>query len=123
MFRTTVTAFALLASPALAQDNLVSDTRSADDFAAAFCAADRSNQHVFILPMELFRDGGEVTCDDGVSTLRMSEPEHDPGHAEVAVDSPEGVEDAFDCDGKADLGMTLIAINCLPVNLETASHH
>lgn len=116
-------ACATLAVPtALAAENLVSDTRTSDDFKQAFCAADRSTQHVFILPMSVFEAGGELSCDDGSSTLRMTEPSDDPGHAIVNIDPPSGVADGFDCDGKADLGMSLVAINCLPANQESADH-
>ncbi|MEM1360787.1 MAG: hypothetical protein AAGF94_03635 [Pseudomonadota bacterium] len=114
---------AVLAAPtALAADSLVSDTRTSEDFKTAFCAADRSTQHIFIVPMSVFQTGGELSCDDGTSTLRMSEPSEDPGHAVVNIDPPSGVENGFDCDGKADLGMSLVAINCLPANLESADH-
>ena len=113
---------ATLVAPGALADDLVSDTRDADDFAAAFCAADRSTQHIFVVPMSVFQAGGEVTCDDGTSTVRMTEPADDPGHAVVNIDPPDGVADGFDCDGKADLGMSLIAINCLPANLESADH-
>jgi hypothetical protein len=115
-------ACATLIAPAAFADGLVSDTRDADEFTAAFCAADRSTQHIFVVPMSVFQDGGDLTCDDGTSTLRMTEPSDDLGHAVVNIDPPDGVADGFDCDGKADLGMSLIAINCLPANLESADH-
>ena len=111
----------LIAQTAFA-DGVVSDTRDADEFISAFCVADRSTQHIFVLPMSVFQAGADLTCDFGTSTLRMSEPSEDPGHAVVNIDPPEGVADGFDCDGKADLGMSLIAINCLPANLESADH-
>lgn len=113
---------ATLVAPAAFADDLVSDTRDADDFVAAFCAADRSTQHIFVVPMSVFQAGDDLTCDDGTSTVRMTEPADDPGHAVVNIDPPDGVADGFDCDGKADLGMSLIAINCLPANLESADH-
>ena len=113
---------ATLIAPTALADGLVSDTRDADAFTAAFCAADRSTQHIFVVPMSVFQAGGDLTCDDGTSTLRMTEPSDDPGHAVVNIDPPEGVANGFDCDGKADLGMSLIAINCLPANLESADH-
>ncbi|MEM8590384.1 MAG: hypothetical protein AAGG65_20175 [Pseudomonadota bacterium] len=113
---------ATLVAPAALADDLVSDTRDADAFTAAFCAADRSTQHIFVVPMSVFQAGDDLTCDDGTSTVRMTEPADDPGHAVVNIDPPDGVADGFDCDGKADLGMSLIAINCLPANLESADH-
>lgn len=121
-YASVVTICAALIAPAAFADDLVSDTRDADEFTSAFCAADRSNQHIFVLPMSVFQTGGDLTCDHGTSTLRMSEPSDDPGHAVVNIDPPEGVADGFDCDGKADLGMSLVAINCLPANLESANH-
>ncbi|MEM8818727.1 MAG: hypothetical protein AAGE90_04255 [Pseudomonadota bacterium] len=111
-----------LATPALAADSLVSDTRSAEAFTAAFCAADRLTQHIFVLPTAAFSDGGRVACPHGTSGMRVAVPADDPGHLVLNIDPPDGVADGFDCDGKADEGMSLVAINCLPANLETADH-
>jgi len=35
---------------------------------------------------------------------------------------PHGSKQGFDCDGKADIDMTTVAINCLPVSQETKEH-
>ena len=115
-------AFAPLTTLAESHGSLVSDTRTSEDFQSAFCAADRSSQHIFVLPLATFSEGATVTCEHGTSSLRLTEPSDDPGHLLVNIDPPDGVEDGFDCDGKADEGMSLVAINCLPENLESSDH-
>ncbi|MEM8563805.1 MAG: hypothetical protein AAGF57_16325 [Pseudomonadota bacterium] len=124
MFKSTVLALSLSlgSSAALAIDSLVSTTSTKAEFTDAFCASDRTTQHIFVLPMSVFTEGGDLVCPSGTSTLRMSEPADDPGHAVLNIDPPAGVADGFDCDGKADKGMSLVAVNCLPQNLESSDH-
>jgi hypothetical protein len=105
-----------------AAESTVSETSDFEAFVEAFCAADRAREHIFVLPMEGFMDADEIACPEGTSTPRTAEPTDDPGHVVLNVDPPEGVADALDCDGKADIGMTMVAINCLPASAETAEH-
>jgi hypothetical protein len=93
-----------------------------DQFAEQFCAADHAGQHVFVLPASVLVDRASVECDNGVSAFRVAEPADDPGHYVFNIDPPPGAETGFDCDGKADVGMTVVAINCLPASMETAEH-
>lgn len=100
----------------------VSQSKNYEDFSKKFCSADHNSQHIFILPVSVFSEQKSVKCKDGESTLRKSEPKDDPGHVVLNIDPPKGSKDGFDCDGKADLAMTLVAINCLPVSKETTAH-
>jgi hypothetical protein len=93
-----------------------------DEFAEQFCSANRENQHIFVLPVAIFTENATVTCEDGDSGLRTSEPEDDPGHVILNIDPPHAAQASFDCDGKADVAMTTVAINCLPVSRESAEH-
>jgi hypothetical protein len=93
-----------------------------DEFTQKFCSANRDAQHIFVLPIAVFNQNNSVKCDDGESRLRTSEPKDDPGHVVFNIDPPHGVKSSFDCDGKADITMTTVAINCLPVSRETGSH-
>ena len=87
-----------------------------------FCAASKFHQAVFILPLKLVSEIDQLRCSQGVSVVRVTEPIDDPGHVLVNIDPPIGVSNTFDCDAKADKGMQAIAINCLRVDDESASH-
>lgn len=113
-------AVTMVAGPASAQT--VNQAANAAEFNEQFCAADHTGQHIFVLPMAVFSDEKSVTCDNGESMLRTAEPADDAGHIVLNIDPPSGAETAFDCDGKADEGMTTVAINCLPADMESAMH-
>ncbi|MEM7398431.1 MAG: hypothetical protein AAGF48_13795 [Pseudomonadota bacterium] len=104
-----------------AHHKTVSKSKSFKEFSEQFCAAKRDAQHIFVVPVSVFTEGS-VKCDDGESKLRTTEPKDDPGHMVFNVDPPAGSKNSFDCDGKADTNMTTVAINCLPVSKEAASH-
>jgi hypothetical protein len=114
-------ALTTLAHSASAQT--VSQTANYEEFTKQFCAADRGGQHVFVLPLAVFDEQNSVTCKNGDSKLRAAEPKDDPGHLVLNIDPPHGSKQSFDCDGKADIDMTIVAINCLPVSQETKEHH
>ncbi len=124
MIKTVLAAAAItLASTGAAMSgDYVTQTTGYDDFSDQFCATERNDQHIFIVPTTVFGENASVTCDDGDSMLRTSEPADDPGHTVYNIDPPEGSEAGFDCDGKADTGMSLVALNCLPANMESADH-
>lgn len=103
-------------------DELVSQAGDFAEFEQQFCDASREGEHIFVVPAAVFSEQESVTCEDGESTLRTSEPEDDPGHVVFNIDPPHGVEMAFDCDGKADIGMATVALNCLPASAEQAGH-
>ncbi|MEM9224003.1 MAG: hypothetical protein AAGB11_16605 [Pseudomonadota bacterium] len=110
-----------LAAPAAAQ-TAVTQAKDFDAFSKAFCAAPRDGGHIFVLPVKYFGEGRTVDCSDGTYTLRASEPSDDPGHIVMNVDPPSGVTSAFDCDGKADIGLAMVAVNCIPVSSEAPQH-
>lgn len=124
MLRLTLFAGCFISATAAfaASEMYVSQAGNGSQFNQQFCAANRAEQHVFVLPAAVFSDEKSITCDDGESMLRTSEPADDPGHILFNIDPPAGSKESFDCDGKADVGMTTIAINCLPVGMESKMH-
>jgi len=123
MFRWTVLLFACVASSTAfgASSSGVSRSGDYEAFSKQFCAASRASEHIFITPIAVF-EKTSVTCDDGDSMLRKAEPKDDPGHLVFNIDPPSGSKQSFDCDGKADIDMAVVAINCLPVSQETKEH-
>lgn len=113
---------ALSSSAYGASDRAVSQVADYDEFTEKFCSVSRDSQHIFVLPITVFKEQKSVSCADGESKLRTSEPEDDPGHIVLNIDPPHGSKASFDCDGKADIDMTSVAINCLPVSQETEAH-
>jgi hypothetical protein len=105
-----------------ASELYVSEAADYTMFEEQFCAANRAEQHIFVLPTAIFSQEKGVTCDDGESMFKVAEPSDDPGHLVINIDPPAGSKTAFDCDSKADEGMTIVAINCLPVDQEAATH-
>ena len=87
-----------------------------------FCTASKFHQAIFILPMKVVKGIDQLRCSQGVSTVRVTELSDDPGHILVNIDPPSGVKNTFDCDAKADISMQAVAINCLRVSDESASH-
>lgn len=111
-----------LGTHAALAEGTVSNANDFASFTDSFCAADRTMEHVFVVPLSALEDNGTLNCDFGNSTIRVSEPDSDPGHYIMNIDPPTGVADGLDCDGKADKGMSQVAINCLPANMEGAGH-
>ena len=118
---TIASAIVLMTTP-FANAGASSEAASYDEFVQQFCGETPDHEHIFILPVAVFTDNSSVDCGGAVSTLRTTEPSDDPGHIVFNIDPPEGAEMAYDCDGKADAGMKLVAINCLPANMESADH-
>ncbi len=111
----------LFAMPACSQAP-ESTANTFDQFKAQFCQANRAQEHIFVLPLAAFDEHSTIECDFGTSGMRSAEPADDPGHVVLNVDPPADVPDGFDCDSKADVGMTYVALNCLPANKESAGH-
>ena len=105
---------------ATTQNTVQSQVKS---FTAKLCSADKSVEHVFVVPVAVFKNSGEVDCDFDKYTLRYINDKTDPGHVLYNIDPPKGVSKAFDCDAKADEGMKNIGVNCLPVDKESSDHH
>lgn len=115
-------AFLLLISSQGMSAQLVTQVGDYAELSKKFCAASPSSEHIFVLPGAIFSKNKEITCDGGVSKLRMAEPGDDPGHVVFNVDPPHGSKEGLDCDGKADVGMAIVAINCFPKSKETTAH-
>ena len=111
-----------LAGTAMAKSATSVIVADSNNFNDKFCTADHATAQIFVLPSALFSSSKTVKCQDGIFTLRVSEPQADKGHNIYNIDPPKGVMKALDCDGKADIGMKHIAINCYPVSKESASH-
>jgi len=115
-------AFAMVHAAEAASASVVSQAASYAEFKEQFCAADHAAEHIFVLPVTVFSEEKGVSCENGESMFRTAEPAEDPGHLVINIDPPSGAETAFDCDGKADEGMAIVAINCLPADMESAMH-
>lgn len=100
----------------------VSQAADFAEFTQQFCAEAPDHEHIFVVPASVFSGQSSVECDGAMSMLRTSEPADDPGHIVFNIDPPKGVDMAYDCDGKADVGMNLVAINCLPASMESMDH-
>ncbi|MCP4381662.1 MAG: hypothetical protein GY798_09655 [Hyphomicrobiales bacterium] len=122
MFRATLVASGLVIMTAgFAAADQVSQADNFDQFTEQFCAAGLDEQHIFIVPASVFSESA-VSCEAGESMIRTSEPADDPGHMVLNIDPPKGSESGLDCDGKADVGMTMVAVNCLPASMEATDH-
>ena len=105
-----------------ASNQAVSQAASYEDFSKQFCAAKGDAARIFVVPAAIFGQHKSVKCDGGESKLRISQPKDDPGHTVFNIDPPKGSKSSLDCDGKADTGMTMVALNCFPVAKETTTH-
>lgn len=118
----TMSMFVTMIVPTHAKAGSIHIATNAGEFTASFCAANRDAPHVFVLPLSVFATEESIECAHGSALLRMTEPSEDPGHVVMNIDPPTGVVDGFDCDGKADVGIPFVAINCLPANSEAVDH-
>ena len=104
-----------------AQHDTISSATSFKEFNEQFCSAKRDAQRIFVVPIAVFKEQS-VKCADGESKLQATEAKDDPGHMLFTIIPPSGSKDSFDCDGKADINITVVALNCLPVSQEAATH-
>jgi len=95
-----------------------------EKFQAIFCKLDPAKQSHPIIPADVYKDaaGKEFTCGDLTYRVRVHPDKDDPGHNIYNVDPPGDVKNVLDCDGKADVGMRDIALNCMPISEETIEH-
>jgi len=95
-----------------------------EKFQAIFCKLDPAKQSHPIIPADVYKDaaGKEFTCGDLTYRVKVISDEGDAGHTLYNVDPPGDVKNALDCDGKADVGMLNIALNCMPISEETIEH-
>ncbi len=111
----------VMVATAMALPSIV-EANNYDELSDEFCAADHSMEHIFAFPAAIYDSHEKIECESGTFGLRVAEPKEDPGHKVYNIDPPHGVDNALDCDGKADTGMTVIALNCYPVSKEAVTH-
>ena len=88
----------------------------------AVCMNSGASSKLLIAKMDVVKNTKGVQCPTGIAAIRYREDISDPGHVLVNIDPPKGNNKGLDCDGKADLGLTYIGLNCLAVDLESTSH-
>ncbi len=88
----------------------------------AVCMNSGASSKLLIAKMAVVRDVSSVKCNSGEAMIRYREDASDPGHVLVNIDPPSGNSKGLDCDGKADIGLHYIGLNCLESSLESTSH-
>lgn len=63
-----------------------------------------------------------MECPNGNAAIRFSEDPKDPRHALVNIDPPKVSGKGLDCDAKADIGLSLFALNFLEASMEAKQH-
>jgi len=108
--------------------NAATNTTKMEGFVKNFCAKSMNKkglkETVFTIPSNLFSDKEVIfSCKDG-DTYKMYRVDatDDPGHYIFNIEATKKVGDVYDCDGKADVGMKVIGLNCYPAKKETAQH-
>ena len=106
-----------------ASDIHVLNTTTKAEFQTLFCALKPDQPTVFVMPSTFFKDNndGKIKCSYGEYLVRYILPKSidpkDPRHHAIFnIDSQSDDIASFDCDGKADVGMSEVGINCFPVN-------
>ena len=88
----------------------------------AVCMDAGATSKLLIAKMAVVKNVKSVKCKSGEAMIRYREDVSDPGHVLVNVDPPNGNIKGLDCDGKADIGLHYIGLNCLESSLESNSH-
>ena len=101
--------------------NLMSVNNKAE-MTRAICMNSGATSKLLIAKMAVVRRMSSVKCHSGEAMIRYREDSSDPGHVLVNIDPPIGNGKGLDCDGKADIGLHYIGLNCLQSNLESTSH-
>lgn len=101
--------------------NLMSVNNKAE-MRRAVCMNSGASSKLLIAKMAVVRDVSSVNCNSGEAMIRYREDPSDPGHVLVNIDPPSGNSKGLDCDGKADIGLHYIGLNCLESSLESVSH-
>lgn len=116
----------LVTSSVIAETNSpLSDLKT---FTDTFCNAQTSNNEmVFTVNADLFtKDELTINCPNmGDFSMKRVEDPNDPGHFLFTIDAAKNNKAApntLDCDGKADIGMKVVGINCFPANKESTEH-
>jgi len=108
----------------LTQLSFANPQNATEKFQSIFCKLDSAKQSHPIIPADVYKDaaGKDFTCGNLTYRVKVLSDKNDPGHNLYNVDPPNNVKDALDCDGKADIGMRDIALNCMPILEETIEH-
>jgi len=101
--------------------NLMSVNNEAD-MIRAICMDAGATSKLLIAKMAVVKNVKSVKCKSGEALIRYREDASDPGHVLVNIDPPNGNSKGLDCDGKADIGLRYIGLNCLESSLESTSH-
>ena len=88
----------------------------------AVCMDAGTTSKIIIASMDLLKSTPYVECPSGNAAIRFSEDPKDPGHALVNIDPPKGSGKGLDCDAKADIGLSFVALNCLEASMEAKQH-
>ena len=110
------------AAPQIDQELNLMSVNNADELERALCMNTGVNSKLLIVQVDIIKENGSVKCKEGIATVRYEEDKYDPGHIVVNVDPPKGSSRSLDCDGKADIGLRYIGLNCLRSNLEASQH-
>ena len=101
--------------------NLMSVNNKAE-MRRAVCMDTGATSKLLIAKMAVVKNVKSVKCKSGDALVRYREDASDPGHVLVNIDPPSGNSKGLDCDGKADIGLHYIGLNCLQSSLEATSH-
>ena len=101
--------------------NLMSVNNTAE-MRRAVCMDAGATSKLLIVKMDVARNVKSVKCKSGEAVIRYREDASDPGHVLINIDPPNDNVKGLDCDGKADIGLHYIGLNCLESSLETTSH-
>ena len=101
--------------------NLMSVNNKAE-MRRAVCMDAGATSKLLIAKMAVVKNVKSVKCKSGDALVRYREDASDPGHVLVNIDPPNGNSKGLDCDGKADIGLHYIGLNCLESSLESTSH-
>ena len=101
--------------------NLMSVNNEAE-MRRAICMDAGVTSKLLIAKMAVVKNVKSVKCKSGEALIRYREDASDPGHVLVNIDPPNGNSKGLDCDGKADIGLHYIGLNCLESSLEPTSH-
>jgi hypothetical protein len=88
----------------------------------AICVDAGATSKLLIAKIAVVRNVKSVKCKSGEALIRYREDASDPGHVLVHIDPPNGNSKGLGCDGKADIGLHYIGLNCLESSLESTSH-
>lgn len=101
--------------------NLMSVNNKAE-MRRAVCMDVGATSKLLIAKMDVVKNVKSVKCKSGEALIRYREDTSDPGHVLINIDPPNSNSKGLDCDGKADIGLHYIGLNCLDSSLESNSH-